>query len=195
MQPNPSTTAPLTQLVIQAQPLTKEAFAPFGVILSPEGRQRLPINSYGDKADIYKESFETDRPIEWLIVHFKDRGRQVLYLERHQHLTQTFIPLGGHSFLMVVARPDCREENGLPARDELHAFVVPGDVAVQIHRGTWHENPIPLTPDLKLVVSAHQSLAQGHQASSASQATAATQADVEKRKLSDYQTELLVNVP
>jgi len=194
MSLNPVQAVP-NSLSIRAEKLTKESFAPFGVILSPEGRERLPINAYGDKADIYREGFETDRPMEWLIVHFKERGRQVLYLERHQHLTQTFIPLGGTQFLMVVAKPNCREENGLPAPDELHAFVVPGDVAVQIHRGTWHENPIPLTPNLNLIVSAHQSLAQGHQASSANQAVAATQADVEKRKLSDYQTDLLVQVP
>ena len=182
----------LTQ-TIKAERLTKENFAPFGVVLSPEGRERLPINSYGDKADIFKEGFETDRPTEWLIVRFKDRGNKVLYVERHFHLTQTFIPLGGTDFLMVVAKPDARLENNLPALSEIHAFIVPGNVAVQIHKGTWHENPIPLTPELNLLVSAHQNLAAGHQASSENKSTTALQADVDKRKLADYNLELLID--
>ena len=35
-----------------------------GVLLSSEGKTRLPINSYGDKVDIYREGFESDQPIE-----------------------------------------------------------------------------------------------------------------------------------
>ena len=31
---------------LQVEPLTREAFAPFGDVLSVEGRERLPINLY-----------------------------------------------------------------------------------------------------------------------------------------------------
>jgi ureidoglycolate lyase len=148
---------------ISAQPLTATAFAPFGVILSPDGRERLPINTYGDKLDLYRESFETDQPIEWFIAQFRKRDFSALFLERHAQLSQTFIPLGGKAFLMVVAAKDARLENGLPTEDQIHAFVVPGDCAVQLHRSTWHENPFALEPEQTLLVTSHAALTRGHQ--------------------------------
>jgi ureidoglycolate lyase len=148
---------------INAQPLSVEAFAPFGVILSPEGRERLPINTYGDKLDLYREAFETNQPIEWLIAHFRKRDFSALFLERHAQLSQTFVPLGGKAFLMVVAAKDARLENGLPAEDQIRAFVVPGDCAVQLFRSTWHENPFALEAEQTLLVTSHAALTRGHQ--------------------------------
>ena len=71
---------------------TPETFAPFGHLLTPEGRRRLPINTYGDSLDLYREGFETDQPIEWFIFDGRPRGTGVLFLERHRQLSQTFIP-------------------------------------------------------------------------------------------------------
>jgi ureidoglycolate hydrolase len=120
---------------INAQPLSVEAFAPFGVILSPEGR----------------------------IAHFRKRDFSALFLERHAQLSQTFVPLGGKAFLMVVAAKDARLENGLPAEDQIRAFVVPGDCAVQLFRSTWHENPFALEAEQTLLVTSHAALTRGHQ--------------------------------
>jgi ureidoglycolate lyase len=148
---------------ITAYALTATAFVPFGVILSPDGRERLPINTYGDKLDLYRESFETDQPIEWFIAQFRKRDFSALFLERHAQLSQTFIPLGGKAFLMVVAAKDAILENGLPNEDQIHAFVVPGDCAVQLFRSTWHENPFALEAEQTLLVTSHAALTRGHQ--------------------------------
>ena len=155
------TTLKIIQILAQA--LTAEAFAPFGVILSPDGRERLPINTYGDKLDLYRESFETDQPIGWFIAHFRKRDFSALFLERHAQLSQTFIPLGGKAFLMVVAAKDANLENGLPTEDQIRAFVVPGLCAVQLHRSTWHENPFALEAEQTLLVTSHAALTRGHQ--------------------------------
>jgi ureidoglycolate lyase len=170
---------------VQAEPLTVEAFAPFGVVLSPQGRTRLPINTYGDRLDIYREPFESDQPIEWFIVQFWKRDLRALFLERHQEITQTFLPLDGKAFVMVVARPNAPEADGLPAMQEMRAFVVPGDVAIQLHRGTWHENPIPLHDGQVIIVSSHASLTRGHQSASAQKSLEAYKQDVEKRNVTD----------
>lgn len=171
--------------IVKAEPLTAEAFAPFGTILSPEGHTRLPINSYGDRVDIYREPFESDQPSEWFIVQFWERKLSAIYLERHNEITQTFIPLAGGSFVLVVARPDAREEDGLPAMDEVRAFVIPGDKAIQLHRSTWHENPIPLVDGLVVIVSTHQALTRGHQSQSAQKYLEAFKLDVEKRNVAE----------
>jgi len=143
--------------------VSAENFAPFGVVLTDTGRARLPVNTYGDKLDLYREGFESDQPTEWFIATFKNRGTGVLFLERHQQLTQTFIPVGGKGFYTVVARPGAREENGFPALDELRAFWVPGDSAIQIHRATWHENPMAKVDGTHLLVTSHTNLTLAHQ--------------------------------
>lgn len=145
--------------------VTPESFAPFGVVLTEAGRERLPINTYGDKLDLYREGFESDQPTEWFIAHFRNRGTGVLFLERHQQLSQTFIPLGGNGFYTVVAQPGAREENGFPAMEELRAFWVPGDVAIQLHRATWHENPMAKVDGTRLLVTSHANLTLAHQQS------------------------------
>lgn len=145
--------------------VTAENFAPFGQVLTDAGRTRLPINTYGSSLDLYREGFQSDQPTEWFIVRGKNRGTQVLFLERHQQLTQTFIPVGGNGFHTIVAPPNCREENGFPALSELRAFYVPGDSAIQIHRATWHENPMPERDNTLLLVTSHANLTLAHQQS------------------------------
>lgn len=148
---------------LKVETATPENFAQFGRILSPEGRKRLPINTYGDKLDLYREDFSSDQPVEWFIFQGRKRWNGVLFLERHQQLTQTFIPLGGKAFYTVVAPANCKEENGFPALSEMRAFIVPGDVAIQLHRATWHENPMPVQDDTRMLVTSHTALTYAHQ--------------------------------
>ncbi|MDX2265262.1 MAG: ureidoglycolate lyase [Hyphomicrobiales bacterium] len=148
---------------LKAETITAENFAPFGRVLTAAGRPRLPVNTYGDKFDLYREGFESDQPIEWFIVKGVYRGLGALFVERHMQLTQTFIPVGGRPFFTIVARPGAREENGFPALDELRAFFVPGDVAFQLHRGAWHENPLPTEKGASLLVTSHANLTLAHQ--------------------------------
>jgi ureidoglycolate lyase len=152
-----------TTRTITVERLSNEAFAPFGVVLSPDNRERLPINTYGDKLNLFRESFASDQPIEWFIVSGMTRSLEALFLERHMQLTQAFIPMNGDGFIMVVAQPDAREEGGMIAFDAIRAFHVPGDAEIQIHRGTWHENPFPLRDKQWFLVTSHAALTLGHQ--------------------------------
>jgi ureidoglycolate lyase len=154
-----------TTSMLRAEAVTAAAFAPFGQVLTEAGRRRLPINTYGEQLDLYREDFETDQPAEWFIVQGRRRGTGVLFLERHQQLGQTFIPVGGKGFLTVVAAPDAPEEAGFPALDSLRAFLVPGDTPIQLHRGTWHENPMPLEDGTRMLVTSHANLTLAHQQS------------------------------
>lgn len=179
-----STESATKTLLLTAEPLTPEAFAPFGVVLTPQGHDRLPINTYGDRLDIYREPFESDQPIEWFIVQAWLREMRVLYLERHNEITQAFVPLGGNPFVTVVAPPGVHEEDGVPALDAVRAFVVPGNVGIQLHRSTWHENPLPLVDGQVILVSSHQSLTRGQQANPDKRLDIYA-LDVEKRNLTE----------
>jgi ureidoglycolate lyase len=182
----------IVQIVsVAVEPLTAAAFAPFGVVLTPAGRQRLPINTYGDKLDLYREPFASDQPIEWFIVQGQVRELKALFLERHAQITQAFIPLNGDPFITIVAPPDAPLVGGLPALDQTRAFLVPGDAAIQLHRGTWHENPLPLRDGQVFLVTSHQALTRGHQATP-DERLAALPLDLERRFYHEHGVDLRV---
>ena len=65
---------------IVAEPLTPEAFAPFGTVLTRRDQERLPINLYGGKVDVYRPAaIEADQPLEWpaagMAAHVQPRAR------------------------------------------------------------------------------------------------------------------------
>src|SRR5690348_16474652 len=122
---------------ITAEMLTAEAFEPFGQVLGIEGHERLPIDLY-PKVDVFRPALiHADTDIEWLLVRTGIREFRLLFLERHQELSQAFIPLAGVPFLSVLAPADAPEEDGFPAFDEIRAFIVPGDRGIQIDAGVW----------------------------------------------------------
>ena len=43
----------------------------------------------------------------------------------------------------------------------MHAFVVPGDAAVNLRRGTWHEVPFPLVDGGITLVTSHAGVTDG----------------------------------
>lgn len=148
--------------IVRIERVTRESFAPFGTLLAPEGVEKLQRHVYEGKIESYRPgSFESDRPVEWVVSRLGVRSYTVVYMERHFMLTQTFIPLGGNPIIMVVARPDARLERDIPSVDEIRAFVVPGDAAVNIHRGTWHEPPYPLVDGTMVLMTNHQILLDG----------------------------------
>lgn len=148
---------------IVAETLTADAFAPFGTVLTHEGVDPLPIRLY-DGVKTYRPApldVDSDEPLEWLIVEGALREFRIHYLERHFKLAQAFIPMGGQPAVLAVASPDCRLEQGVPAPEEVRAFLIPGNAAVQIHRGTWHEPPFALVEGSTMLITSHQALTAG----------------------------------
>jgi ureidoglycolate lyase len=170
---------------VVAEPITREAFAPFGELLSVEGRERLPIDLYGDKVDVYRADFHSNRPMEWLLTTLRVREFEIRWLERHLELTQTFIPLGGHPFVLAVAAPGARLEHDVPALDEIRAFIVPGTVGAQIHVGTWHEPPFGLVQEQVVVYTSHADLTAGL-GSNLNERKSIGQLDVDKRNIAEH---------
>jgi ureidoglycolate lyase len=141
---------------VRVEPLTVEAFAPFGDVLGLNG-ERVK-DGYGGTVQSYHPGlFESDVPVEFSVSRFRLRPFIVVWLERHFQITQTFIPLGGQPVIMAVAAPGARLEKDTPAPEEIHAFTLTGDVAVNLHRGTWHEPPLPLVEGT-IVMTTHQHL-------------------------------------
>lgn len=145
---------------ISAEVVTSEGFAPFGEVLAPRGPE-LP-HVYGDRLDVYSVGrLESEAAVQFISTRSRRRTWRVQYLERHHQITQTFIPLGGDGIVVAVAPADAPMVSGVPAVDAIRAFVVPGDTAVNLHRGTWHEVPFPLVDDSLTLVTSHAGVTDG----------------------------------
>lgn len=131
---------------IRTQPLTPDAFAPFGDVLDATGDFRL-INEgfcqrHHDRARIDVAEARVGLSI------FKARPRALPYvfdlIERHPEGSQAFLPMSEHPFLVVVSP-------GPSARPL--AFLTNGAQGINLCRGTWHGVLTPLAgPGLFAVV-------------------------------------------
>lgn len=135
---------------IQMQPLTANAFAPFGDVLDCSGDPDLIINQglcgrYHNRAQL---DF-TDGSAGISLFHARPRNLPLLLdmVERHPDGSQAFIPMSRHPFLVIVA-PD---ENGKPGTPL--AYVTAMGQAINFHRNTWHGVLTPLhAPGLFTVI-------------------------------------------
>jgi ureidoglycolate lyase len=125
------------------EPLTRDAFAPFGDVIELEHAKQIPINlgttiRYHDLAKIDVES-EGGRP---LVNLFRGQPRalpfEVTMLERHPLGSQAFVPLTERPYLVVVAPAG----ELVPAA--IRAFVSRGWQGVNYAKGVWHHPLIAL---------------------------------------------------
>jgi ureidoglycolate lyase len=180
---------------VAAQVVTPESFEPFGEMLTTSGAP-LP-HVYGDAMDVYRTGrLESDAPVEFIVTRYRLREFRVQFLERHQRLTQTFVPLEGKPFVIAVADPGAELENGIPRIADVHAFVVPGDAAVNLHRGTWHEVPFPLVDGGMTLVTSHSGVTDGWAELDEAREIAKLTEDEEKRNVLDRTgISLLIELP
>lgn len=136
---------------IHCQPLTPEAFAPFGDVLDATGDADKIINAgkCGRFHDRARLDFGPDGRAGISLFDAEPRvlPYQLDLLERHPDGSQAFLPMSQNSFLVTVA-PD---ENGQPGRPL--AFLTKPGQGVNFHKGTWHGVLTPLElPGLFAVV-------------------------------------------
>ncbi len=126
------------------QPLTREAFAPFGDVVEFEGSDSFPINHgmadrYHDLAGVQLSGDQSRAIISLVASHLFDMPRRVDHLEYHPFGSQAFLPLDASPFIVVVS-PAADE----PDLQQLQAFVTNGKQGINYHLGTWHH--VLLTP-------------------------------------------------
>ncbi|WP_281857496.1 ureidoglycolate lyase [Litoreibacter halocynthiae] len=137
-------------MVIRTQPLTADAFAPYGDVLDCAGTPDKMINEglcgrFHDRAAL---DFEDGRAgVSLFQAQPRDLPYELTLLERHPQGSQAFIPMSFDPFLVIVAQ-DLSNKPG-----EIAAFLTAQGQAINFHKGTWHGVLTPLTtPGLFAVV-------------------------------------------
>jgi len=138
--------------ILQLQPLTADAFAPFGTVVDLAKIEAVSIN------EGYTLKFANLFPLDCtheggrVAVHFyRSTARtpplKLRGMERHPLGSQAFWPLHQRPYVVVVAPPS--EEIDESA---IKGFITSGQQAIQYHRGTWHHYQISLDEDSEFIV-------------------------------------------
>lgn len=121
-----------------ARPLSVEAYAPFGQVLSARDVPGRGANQ--GTAQVWDRLVDLDnrRPRARMNVSvFRCRPRQtpleLSMLERHAHSTQLFVPMTPARYLVVVALG-----GDAPDLATMQAFLVGGATGVSYRPGVWH---------------------------------------------------------
>jgi ureidoglycolate lyase len=121
-------------LQIKAEPLTAEAYRPFGQVIGLANVQMKIIN------DRFRMG----------MIQVQYQPFRITHLNRHIKSTQALIPLGGKACLVVVAPPTINLNNPEDLT-QVKAFINDGSWGINIDLGTWHMVPLPMGPEINLV--------------------------------------------
>lgn len=135
-----------------AEPLTREAFAPFGAVIDTRGADSFPINQGRTErfhALAAVELLGDAEGLRGILSIFRGQPLEPLeitLMERHPLGSQAFVAINDGAFLAVVAPPGEFDESAV------RAFLVRGDQGVNYRAGTWHAPLLPLKPDSDYLV-------------------------------------------
>jgi ureidoglycolate lyase len=127
--------------VVKIEPLTPDAFAPYGDVIDAAGTPDKLINQdkcgrFHDKAQL--EFSDGRAGISICKSEVAPLPLPLKLVERHPDGSQAFVPMTSDPFLVVVAR----DAGGIP-KDPRAFKTAPGQ-AINFHRGTWHGVLTPL---------------------------------------------------
>jgi ureidoglycolate lyase len=140
---------------------TAETLKGYGYLIGePDGLKRDKIDFYGKEVRVSQPArFYGNDDLCLNLVTFQSRALRVKWMEFHTKHTQTFIPLSGKPFYMVLGKPTCRRPDGswdeslgtLPNVDDVTAFYFDGSGGIVMDVGVWHEVPFPLDGETHFV--------------------------------------------
>jgi ureidoglycolate lyase len=139
--------------ILKPVPATAESLAGYGYLIGePAGQARDRMDFYGEAVKVTQPAkFNGNADLCLNLVSFQPRPLRVNWMEFHSKHTQTFIPLLGKPFYMVLGKPTCRRPDGtwdtarpeLPDPETVRAFAFDGSGGIVMEKGTWHEVPFP----------------------------------------------------
>jgi len=131
---------------LRAQPLTAEAFAPFGSVVSVDGQGGRAVNQNRARRipgiGNLQHAAAAKRPV-LDVYHIAPSllPFAVACFERHVLTSQVFVPLRCGRLLIAVA-PD--GVDGLPDIDRAMAFIGDATTIIHYHAGIWHSPLVAL---------------------------------------------------
>ena len=128
------------------EPITEEAFAPFGQLL----RSPLPGDARVELIETLQNLRTSAKPrLSLATMAPKSLPLTAVEMERHVFSSQAFVPIDCEAYLVLVAGHGADDR---PDMATLRAFHVPGDVGINYAASTWHHPMTPLEREARFVV-------------------------------------------
>ena len=129
---------------IKAEPLTAEAFAPYGTftdVMNPKGYHIGGEfhDFYRDQAKFYAES---GLPVGLSPLVVRNHGYVVEAVEWHNHTCEAMMPVSGDAVMHVSLA------SGGYDVGQTKAFIVPKGTLVKLNTGVWHLAALPVHNEL-----------------------------------------------
>jgi ureidoglycolate hydrolase len=131
---------------VKIELLTEEAFQPFGQIIGL--KDRPPDYRGGGKSQAWWIDFQTTGKSVVSVISVPFQPLTFTKMERHFHVTQSFIPLHGPPAVVALAPPtDPNDRQAIPKPEQIRAFLLDGTKGYVMAKGTWHSlDRFPLYP-------------------------------------------------
>lgn len=127
---------------LQPEPLTAEAFAPYGEVLEPANASEVRTINYGNTRRFHALAGVEVGEGSALVSIFRSsplpRPIPIKVMEVHPLGSQAFMPLSGHPYLVVVAG------KGEFDVKNLRVFLAGPEQGVNYHKGCWHHYSLAL---------------------------------------------------
>lgn len=126
---------------IKVQKLTKEAFAPFGEVLTVEGREAggNPASHYW-----YPQVVVIDDPTSINLMRVVPHDFVLKDFEAHDHTTENLIAMDGDLIVGMAPAGDLKAEN-------VTAFYIPCGLGISLKPSVWHAVPFAVGKDVMSV--------------------------------------------
>lgn len=127
----------MTDIVrIPLEPLSLEAFTPFGQLIAAQPRRpdwdRPPLQAW-------TLAFDADAAARIQVMRYGDRTRSFAIVERHLHVTESRFPLTGSAAIFAVAPATPAGMPPVPpSPGSFRAFLLDGNCGLILHKGVWH---------------------------------------------------------
>jgi ureidoglycolate hydrolase len=125
----------VSEVWVQAKPLTHEAFEPYGQLIS---------------AGAVATATRGEEELTLDVIHYERRPFRIDHLNRHHHATQSLLPMAGRACCIVVGRPELTFAD-VAELEQLEAFLLDGRTGINLAIGTWHEGPWPVMESVDLL--------------------------------------------
>lgn len=120
---------------VKVQSLTAEAFAPYGKVLTIDGRE--PAGGSPATHFWYPQVDVVESPTSVNLMPIYPRPFIIQNFEAHDHTQENLFPLDGPVLVAVAARGELKAEH-------VAVFLVPQGTGVSIDAQVWHFVPFPL---------------------------------------------------
>jgi ureidoglycolate lyase len=138
-------------ITVPVKNATESALTPYGIFLGESvHRPGLPIPFYqgaveeGANLDFVSSGRSVIRT-----ARISPRDSEVVWLEYHAVLTQVFVGLGTHPFVIVLGEPT--DGDLIPDFNRVEAFYFPPGHGIMLRQGVWHDFPMAVSKPITVL--------------------------------------------